>query len=81
MLLRLQMVGFEGSMPVTALPAGRALSIIVFWYQKHLSWKCDSRLYLFSFFIQYVYSIYMGSFLEIWLNSKMDFTRKYLSEV
>lgn len=77
----LQMVEFEGDVPVMALPAGRTRSIIVFWYQKHLFWRCGSRPYLFSCFIQYIYSIYMGNFVEIWLNWQMDFTRKSLSEV
>lgn len=66
--------------PVTALPAGRVLRILLFWYQKYLLWKYDSNLYLFFFFIQCVYSLYMGNFLEIRLNSQMDFTRKSVSE-
>lgn len=59
MPLPLQMVGFEGSIPVTALPVGRALSIIVFWYQKHLFWKAILVFPLYSVRIIHLYGQFL----------------------
>lgn len=56
-LLPLQVVGFEGSVPVTSLAAGGVPGIVLFWYRNLLFCECDSRLDLFSFFID------MGNFL------------------
>lgn len=50
MLLPLQMVGFEGSVPVTSLTAGRVPDIVLLLYKKHLFCEYDSRINLFSLF-------------------------------
>lgn len=57
-LLPLQMVGFEGSVPVTSLTVGRVPGIVLLWYKKHLFCEYDSRLNLFSLFNN------MGNFLS-----------------
>lgn len=58
LLLPLQMVGSEGSVPVTSLTAGRVLGLVLLWYKKHLFCEYDSGLNLMSVFIS------VGNFLR-----------------